>query len=75
MKVGVFLGSQHPPEADIRREFEHMVEQTRAIRDAGFDSLWLGQHYLTYPQPVPADHAPAPPAWRRRPAIWPSAPT
>ena len=49
MKVGVFLGSQHPPEADIRREFEHMVEQTRAIRDAGFDSLWLGQHYLTYP--------------------------
>ena len=49
MKVGVFLGSQHPPEADIRREFEHTVEQTRAIRDAGFDSLWLGQHYLTYP--------------------------
>ena len=49
MRVGVFLGSQHSPEADIRREFENSVEQTRAVRDAGFDSLWLGQHYLTYP--------------------------
>ncbi len=49
MKVGVFLGSQHPPGADIRREFEHAVAQTRAVRDAGFDSLWLGQHYLTWP--------------------------
>ena len=49
MKVGVFLGSQHPPEADIRHEFEDSVAQTRAIRDAGFDSFWLGQHYLTYP--------------------------
>ena len=49
MKVGVFLGSQHPPEADIRHEFANSVELTRAVRDAGFDSLWLGQHYLTYP--------------------------
>ena len=33
MKVGVFLGTQHPADADIRREFENHVELVRAIRD------------------------------------------
>jgi alkanesulfonate monooxygenase SsuD/methylene tetrahydromethanopterin reductase-like flavin-dependent oxidoreductase (luciferase family) len=49
MDVGVFLGTQHPGDADMRRQFEDHLEQTRAIRDAGFDALWLAQHYLTYP--------------------------
>ncbi|MBT4934743.1 MAG: LLM class flavin-dependent oxidoreductase [Rhodospirillaceae bacterium] len=49
MDVGVFLGTQHPGEADMRQEFENHLEQTRAIRDAGFDALWLAQHYLTHP--------------------------
>jgi probable F420-dependent oxidoreductase len=49
MDIGVFLGTQHLPDADIRSEFEAHLVQTRAIRDAGFDSLWLAQHYLTYP--------------------------
>jgi probable F420-dependent oxidoreductase len=50
MKVGVFLGTQHPAHADLRREFERHLEQTRAIRDGGFDALWIGQHYLTFPE-------------------------
>ncbi|MBB3064252.1 MULTISPECIES: LLM class flavin-dependent oxidoreductase [Limibacillus] len=49
MDVGVFLGTQHLPDANIRQEFENHLVQTRAIRDAGFDALWLAQHYLTYP--------------------------
>lgn len=49
MDVGVFLGTQHMPDADIRKEFENHVEQTKVIRDSGFDALWLAQHYLTYP--------------------------
>jgi probable F420-dependent oxidoreductase len=49
MKFGVFLGTQHPADADMRRALEDHVAQARAVRDAGFDALWLGQHYLTYP--------------------------
>jgi len=49
MEVGVFLGTQHPASADIRREFDNHVEQVRALRDGGYDAVWIGQHYLTYP--------------------------
>lgn len=50
MKVGVFLGTQHPGRADMRQAFLHHLEQTRAIRDSGFDAVWVGQHYLTFPE-------------------------
>ncbi|MGH7264272.1 MAG: LLM class flavin-dependent oxidoreductase [Candidatus Rokuibacteriota bacterium] len=50
MKVGVFIGTQHPAEADMRRAFESHLEQTRLIRDSGFDAIWVGQHYLTFPE-------------------------
>ena len=49
MEVGIFLGTQHPASADMRREFKNHVEQVRALRDGGYDALWIGQHYLTYP--------------------------
>lgn len=49
MKVGIFLGTQHPAGADMRRQFENHVEQVHTIRDGGFNSVWLAQHYLTYP--------------------------
>ena len=50
MKIGVFLGTQHPADADMRRAFEGHLEQVRAVRDAGYDAVWVGQHYLTYPE-------------------------
>lgn len=57
MKVGVFLGTQHPADTDMRRAFQEHLEQTRALRDAGYDAVWVGQHYLTHPdqffQPTP----------------------
>lgn len=49
MRVGVFLGTQHPADAHPRRAFEDHIEQTRAVRDAGFHAVWVGQHYLTHP--------------------------
>jgi probable F420-dependent oxidoreductase len=49
MKVSVFLGTQHPADADPRRAFEEHLAQTRAVRDAGYHAVWMGQHYLTYP--------------------------
>lgn len=50
MKFGVFLGTQHPAAADVRAAFRDHLTQVRAVRDAGFDALWIGQHYLTYPE-------------------------
>jgi probable F420-dependent oxidoreductase len=50
MKIGVFLGTQHPAGADIRRAFEDHVEQTRVLRETGYDAVWVGQHYRTYPE-------------------------
>jgi probable F420-dependent oxidoreductase len=50
MKIGVFIGTQHPAGADMRRELEHHLAQTRTIRDSGFDAVWIGQHYLTFPE-------------------------
>lgn len=50
MKIGVFLGTQHPGDADMRRAFHDHLEQTRALRYEGYDAVWVGQHYLTYPE-------------------------
>ncbi len=50
MKVGVFLGTQHPPGSDARRAFEDHVAQTRALREEGYDAVWVGQHYRTHPE-------------------------
>jgi probable F420-dependent oxidoreductase len=50
MQVGVFLGTQHPAASDVRRAFEDHVAQTRALREEGYDAVWVGQHYRTYPE-------------------------
>lgn len=50
MKIGVFIGTQHPADADIARGLQDHVEQVRVMRESGFDSVWVGQHYLTYPE-------------------------
>jgi probable F420-dependent oxidoreductase len=49
MKIGAFLGTQHPAGADMRRAFADHLAQVRAVRKAGFDAVWVGQHYLTGP--------------------------
>lgn len=57
MDVGVFLGSQYEAQQDIYAAFQGLVEQTRLIRETGYDAIWLGQHYLSAPdqylQPTP----------------------
>jgi alkanesulfonate monooxygenase SsuD/methylene tetrahydromethanopterin reductase-like flavin-dependent oxidoreductase (luciferase family) len=57
MKFGLFLGTQHPETDDMAARLRDLVEQVRAARAAGFDSIWAGQHFLTEPlamlQPIP----------------------
>ena len=59
MKIGVsLLGlAQQPRGEDMRKRLDEIVVWVNAVRDAGFDYLTTGQHYLPDPlvslQPVP----------------------
>jgi alkanesulfonate monooxygenase SsuD/methylene tetrahydromethanopterin reductase-like flavin-dependent oxidoreductase (luciferase family) len=55
MKVGVSLRSGYPP-MDPRTGARWLIERTRAARDAGLDSLFIGDHHnvpVPYYQNVP----------------------
>lgn len=54
MEIGVSLRSGYAV-ADVRQGARWMVERTRAARDAGLDSLFLGDHHVAgaYYQNVP----------------------
>jgi alkanesulfonate monooxygenase SsuD/methylene tetrahydromethanopterin reductase-like flavin-dependent oxidoreductase (luciferase family) len=49
MDIGVFLGSQYSADEDIAVAVQDLIEQTRIIRDTGYDAIWLGQHFLSHP--------------------------
>jgi alkanesulfonate monooxygenase SsuD/methylene tetrahydromethanopterin reductase-like flavin-dependent oxidoreductase (luciferase family) len=57
MKFGIFLGTQHPETDDMSGRLGDLREQVRQARQAGFDSIWAGQHFLADPmamfQPMP----------------------
>jgi alkanesulfonate monooxygenase SsuD/methylene tetrahydromethanopterin reductase-like flavin-dependent oxidoreductase (luciferase family) len=49
MKLGVFLMPQHPRTADPVRRFHECLEQARLAREAGFDAVAAGHHYVSPP--------------------------
>jgi alkanesulfonate monooxygenase SsuD/methylene tetrahydromethanopterin reductase-like flavin-dependent oxidoreductase (luciferase family) len=49
MKLGVFLMPQHPRADDPVLRFRECLEQARLARDAGFDAVAAGHHYLSPP--------------------------
>ena len=49
MKLGFFVSSQHLFHESMDRKIAENLEQTRAARDAGFDLICAGQHYLSAP--------------------------
>ena len=55
--IGLFLTNQNPLGTDQRVAIEEQVQLAHAARDAGWDSIWTGQHFLsegvTMLQPVP----------------------
>ena len=57
-RFGLYLSLQHPAERDPRELVAERLELVRLVRDAGFDSIFAGQHFLVPPdvqmlQPVP----------------------
>jgi alkanesulfonate monooxygenase SsuD/methylene tetrahydromethanopterin reductase-like flavin-dependent oxidoreductase (luciferase family) len=49
MKFGMFISAQQPRSEDSVRRFRDCVEQTIMARDAGFDAIAAGHHYLSPP--------------------------
>src|SRR5260370_17292208 len=49
MKFGVFISAQQPRSNDPVRRFREAVERARLARQAGFDALAAGHHYLSPP--------------------------
>lgn len=53
MKIGLFLSGQIPPEDSMPRQVRESMEQVRAAREAGFDLICTGQHFLSSPYQQP----------------------
>ena len=57
MRFGLFVAAQHPAGDDPGVRLAEHLEQVRFVRDAGFHSIFAGQHFLPAPyqmlQPVP----------------------
>src|SRR5262244_1886727 len=49
MKFGLIVSKQHPPGASMVDRFREHVDQVRAARDARFDLIVMGQHFLSTP--------------------------
>ena len=54
MKLGFFITNQYLPGESMPRKIEESAEQVRAARDAGFDLICTGQHYLAAPYQMSA---------------------
>jgi alkanesulfonate monooxygenase SsuD/methylene tetrahydromethanopterin reductase-like flavin-dependent oxidoreductase (luciferase family) len=57
VRFGLFVAAQHPAGDDPGARLAEHLEQVRFVREAGFHSIFAGQHFLPAPyqmlQPVP----------------------
>ena len=49
MKLGFFVTNQYLPGESMPQKIQESAEQVRAAREAGFDLICTGQHYLAAP--------------------------
>ncbi len=54
MKIGLFLNTQTAAGGSMPEQLAESAAQVRAARDAGFDIVAAGQHYLSAPYQQPA---------------------
>ena len=54
MKLGFFVTNQYLPHESMAQKIEENLEEVRAAREAGFDLICAGQHYLSAPYKMPA---------------------
>jgi alkanesulfonate monooxygenase SsuD/methylene tetrahydromethanopterin reductase-like flavin-dependent oxidoreductase (luciferase family) len=57
MKLSLVLGNEYTARMPIVPRIEALIAQTHAARNLGFDGVYAGQHYVTWPlaciQPIP----------------------
>jgi probable F420-dependent oxidoreductase len=57
MRFGLLLDTQFPRGESATQRLDGLLDQVRAARDQGLDSVWVSQHYLATPfqmlQPLP----------------------
>ena len=49
MKVGLFVALEHEAHDNVIEHLRNLKEQVRTAKEAGFDSIWLPQHFITGP--------------------------
>ena len=49
MNFGLIVSKQHPPGVSMVERFREHIDQVRAARDARFDLIVMGQHFLSTP--------------------------
>lgn len=49
MRFGVMLNTQHALDEPTSLRFRESLEHVRLLRELGYDSVWVGQHYLSTP--------------------------
>ena len=49
MRYGLLLNTQFPRGESATERFRGLLDQVRAARDNGLDSVWVSQHYLAAP--------------------------
>ena len=54
MKLGYFVANQYPAGESAADRIKENLEQVRVAKDAGFDLICAGQHYLSDPYQMPA---------------------
>ena len=54
MKLGYFVANQNPAGESAADRIKENLEQVRVAKDAGFDLICAGQHYLSDPYQMPA---------------------
>ena len=53
MRFGLFVSGQWLPEEEMAQKIRDALDQVRVAREAGFDLIGAGQHYLAYPYQMP----------------------
>jgi len=54
MRLGYFMMPMHPPGSDLADTLEQDLDQVEALDRLGFDEAWIGEHFTTEWENIPA---------------------
>ena len=54
MRLGYFMMPMHPPGSDPARTLEQDLEQVETLDRLGYDEVWVGEHFTTEWENIPA---------------------